>query len=186
MDKVSFNSMEIDNQVKAFNEMLNGSSIRQVTEQIGIAKTTVRDRFKKAGYTYSAEVNQYVKASDTVGVILNNKNITSENNKSKKNISNNKNLFYNKNIDNVYSKILELLELKEEIKALIQKEKVKENIIEPQELKINKFDSELKVKSIKIYDEVLMEFSQFMSDHRELKQQDVVSQALWEFIKKYK
>ena len=140
MDKVSFNSMETDNQVKVFNELLKGCSIRQVTEQIGIAKTTVRDRFKKAGYNYSADVNQYVKSCDAVGVILNNKNITTGNNKSKKVVSNNKGLSSNKNIDNVYSEILELLELKEE--SLIQKEKVKENIT--QELKINKFDSELK------------------------------------------
>lgn len=186
MDKLSFNSMEIEKQVSVFNEMLNGSSIRQVAEQIGIAKTTVRDRFKKSGYIYSSEFNQYIKSCDEVGVILNNNSIVKDNTSKKVISKNNKDLSYNENIDSVYSELLELLALKEDIKALLKKEKLKENIIESHELKINKFDSELKVKSLKIYDEVLMEFSKFMSNNKELKQQDVVSQALWEFIKKYK
>ncbi|MBU5482925.1 hypothetical protein KQI86_01220 [Clostridium sp. MSJ-11] len=78
-----------------------------------------------------------------------------------------------------------VFELKDDLKNLIEKEKLRENIIEIQELKIRNFDGELKVKNIKVYNEVLNRFNAFVDSHKELKQQDIISQALWEFLSKY-
>lgn len=306
MDKKSFNSMGIDNQVIRFNSMLKDSSIRQVCKAIGIPKTTIRDRFTKKGYLYDPEQNQYIKSnvtdsnkkltnsikeetqsnknitssnidknqlsiganntdegnkcpgntesnikltgSNTEAEVNSNQNITSgnivkenvviieaaidkvednfDNTESKKNltegkmdedIGSNKNithievveykniesekevasttpailedekyLYFKNNIEKIYAEIVELVDLKDDIKDIIKKKKIEEHVIELKDVKINNFNGELKVKTIKMYEEVIDEFNNFMDGHKELKQQDVISQAVWEFIRKYK
>lgn len=195
MDKDNFNSLTIDEQVKSFNGLLVESSIRKVCQALNIGKTTIRDRFKKHGYIFRHELNQYVKEENVVGddkEIKINKNLSSidqqerESNINLPESKKNQEKAYLGDMKKFYSDVQELLELKEDIKALLQREKMQPNIVEIPELKINNFEGELQSKSIKIYSEVLKEFNTFMEEHKGLKQQDVISQALWEFLKKYK
>lgn len=60
MDKVEFNKSSVDLQISIFNATLEGKSIRQVCEIIGIAKSTVLSRFSKAGYKYSEDLDVFV------------------------------------------------------------------------------------------------------------------------------
>ncbi|MCY6354743.1 hypothetical protein [Clostridium sp. ZS2-4] len=73
------------------------------------------------------------------------------------------------------------------MKKLVDKSNKEKNCIDivPNRLEISTFNGNLKVKSIKIYEEVLDKFNGFMNENKQLKQQDVVSQALWEFLNKY-
>ncbi|MBU5486555.1 hypothetical protein KQI86_19920 [Clostridium sp. MSJ-11] len=183
MNKEEFNSLSVFDQVKTFNELLEGSSIRKVCGEIGISKTTVRDRFKKNGYVFDSSSNKYINLGgheeDKKKEIISNNKITLVNKKEKE-------ISYKSNLEQMYNEIYELIELKDDLKNLIKKEKLRENIIEIQELKIRNFEGDLKVKSIKVYDEVLELFNAFVDNHKEFKQQDIVSQAFWEFLNKYK
>lgn len=183
MNKEEFNSLDVVDQVKTFNELLEDSSIRKVSGEIGISKTTIRDRFKKHGYSFDSSSNKYIylgsHEEDIKKEIKSNKNITLVSEKEKE-------ISYKSNIEKMYNEIHELIELKDDLKNLIKKEKLRENIIEVQELKIRNFEGDLKIKSIKVYDEVLELFNAFVDNHKEFKQQDIVSQALWEFLNKYK
>lgn len=194
MDKNIFNSLPMDQQVKTFNELLKGSSIRKVCAEIGIGKTTIRDRFKKHDYVYDSAKNQYFKGDNLIEKEIKiNKNISDMDNQE---IERNNNLAIvsksekfiscKSDIEKMYSDMKELLDLKNELKALIEKDKQRENIIELPQLHINKFTGNLTSKSIKVYSDVLDLFDKFMDEHKGLKQQDVISQALWEFLKKYK
>lgn len=167
MNREAFHLLEVDEQVRTFNNLLVDSSIRKVCGELGIGKTTIRNRFRKSGYIYARDKNQYIreekesKSNDNLTEPESNINITKE----------------------MYDHLTELIEMKEKMREMIED---RGDALENKELMIQSFDGELKVKSVKVYGEVLENFHEFMENHRELKQQDVISQALWEFLQKYK
>lgn len=60
MNKEQFNKLDIDKQVSVVNDMLvDLGSVNQVCKHIGIAKSTVRDRFKAKNYYYDLEDKKY-------------------------------------------------------------------------------------------------------------------------------
>lgn len=157
--------------------MIENSSIRKACEEIGIAKSTIADRFKKNGYTYSVEKNKYVKdPSISVQEIKSNKNITK--------VASKKNNISDLNIDsNILNDVKEIIKMKEDIKKLIEIHKADNN---KKELRIRGFKGNLSVKTMKVYDEVLNDFMEFVGKNKEFKQQEIITQALWEFLQKYK
>lgn len=165
MDRETFNGLKIQEQVEVFNGMLRDSSIRRVCADIGIGKTTIRKRFMKGGYFYSHDENQYILGKE----IKSNNDITTG--KDKGNIY----ITYK-----MYQDLIELIELKDKIREIIN------NVEKTDTVKIHGFKGDLRVKSIKVYDEVMDLFDDFMKNHRELKQQDVINQALWEFLLRYR
>lgn len=68
IDKATFNRLNIKEQVKIFNSMLQeDKNIKTVCEAIGISYSTVRDRFNKAQYHYNKYTNCYEKNIRTYG-----------------------------------------------------------------------------------------------------------------------
>ena len=60
IDKSMFNKLSIKEQVKIFNELLEGhNNIKEVCEYIGIAYSTIRDRFYKHKYIYNKHLRKY-------------------------------------------------------------------------------------------------------------------------------
>lgn len=87
--------------------------------------------------------------------------------------------------------LLSLAEVKEDIFKIIQwfnKEKKEENIIDLPELKIDKtkFKDDVKVTTVRLYSNIKEEFKKFAEKYPEYKSQDLYSQALLEFMQKYK
>lgn len=230
MDKEKFNSLSIDDQVIEFNALLDGSSIRQACTQIGIAKTTVRDRFKKHGYLFNAEENKYLyDKSGRIESDENTKNITASNiekSKVKEHITSsnitkdtvikkedkdetkiditlsntevtmskeditksNITQINNTMILKMYEELQEVLLMKDELKELVKAKKREENIIEVEipKLVLHAFKEAPRAKTLKYYGEVLTMLDSFMESHKNYSQQEIVSQALYEFLMKYK
>lgn len=187
MTKDQFNSLDIKEQVKKFNSLLlEHKSIKQAGSVIGIARSTIQTRFKKAGYSYvegqyilskqkkEIKRNKKVSNKEIIDPLLSNK---------EKVIESNINLIKN----TFYPELMELLQIKDDLKAIVQKYNQDKKCIdiENTKLEIVNFKGDLKVKSIKIYDEVLDRFNKFMKVNKGYKQQEVISQALWEFLEKY-
>ena len=185
--KDQFNSLDIKEQVKKFNSLLlEHKSIKQAGSVIGIARSTIQTRFKKAGYSYvegqyilskqkkEIKRNKKVSNKEIIDPLLSNK---------EKVIESNINLIKN----TFYPELMELLQIKDDLKAIVQKYNQDKKCIdiENTKLEIVNFKGDLKVKSIKIYDEVLDRFNKFMKVNKGYKQQEVISQALWEFLEKY-
>lgn len=60
IDKTMFNKLSIKEQVKIFNELLGEhNNIKEVCEYIGIAYSTIRDRFYKNRYVYNKHLRKY-------------------------------------------------------------------------------------------------------------------------------
>ena len=61
MDKESFNRLKIDSQVEFINnELAKGKSLTNITSEIGVGRTTLRDRFTKNNYIFNSQFNRYV------------------------------------------------------------------------------------------------------------------------------
>lgn len=92
---------------------------------------------------------------------------------------------YNKDINKL--KLLELIELLEPIKSLIQHYERNKNIIEVNSIELKpKAITKVKQKLFKIDIDVLEQWEEFVLNHKEFKVQQLISLALEEFIEKYK
>jgi hypothetical protein len=78
----------------------------------------------------------------------------------------------------------ELMEMVDDLKAMVSSWK-ESNITNKKNLYIRNFKGDVQVKSIKVYKEVLEPFNRFVLEHKEFKQQDIINQALWEFLQKF-
>ncbi|AGK99589.1 hypothetical protein [Clostridium pasteurianum] len=71
MDKINFDKKDITAQIKYINDhLMHGSSFNKTCKDIGIPKSTLRDRFNKAGYSFSKETYQYVITSHNNNILV--------------------------------------------------------------------------------------------------------------------
>ncbi|MCT4619806.1 MAG: hypothetical protein N4A62_10515 [Marinisporobacter sp.] len=178
MKKETFNELPIEIQVKNFNRMVKERSIRKVCEELKIGKTTIRNRFEKEGYIFSRDKNQYMK-DEAIELIKGNKIENEQEKVEEKVIKSNIILTKEKTIQ-----LEELIDMVDDLKSMVRIWK-RESEGQVKILKIKKFKGQLCVKSIKVYEEVLESFNEFVEKHREFKQQDIINQALWEFLQRY-
>ncbi|MCT4605018.1 MAG: hypothetical protein N4A64_02790 [Marinisporobacter sp.] len=178
MKKDTFNELPIEIQVKNFNRMVKDRSIRKVCEELKIGKTTIRNRFEKEGYIFSRDKNQYIK-DESIGFIKGNEIENKQERVEEKVIKSNIILTEEKSIQ-----LEELIDMVDDLKSMVRMWK-RESEMQTKTLQIKNFKGQLHVKSIKVYEEVLASFNGFVEKHKEFKQQEIINQALWEFLRKY-
>lgn len=60
MNKTEFNNLDVMDQIEYINKKLTeGNTLTNVCKNIGIGRSTIRDRFKKVSYKYNQSTNQY-------------------------------------------------------------------------------------------------------------------------------
>lgn len=92
---------------------------------------------------------------------------------------------YNNDINEF--KLLELIELLEPIKSLIEDYERNKNIIEVNSIELKpKAIKKVKQKLFKIDVDILEQWEEFVLNHKEFKVQQLISLALEEFLEKYK
>lgn len=198
MNKVIFNKMEIEKQVKYINnELLKGCSLKNISLSLGISKSTIKERFFKIGFIFDLDKRQYIKHKENINVMQNeNIKFIEQSNKAKKN---NKVLHYKYNDEynfdkdkfndkNINKKVFEIVNKYENILEMLEWFNKQKNIIEPMELKIDnsKLSGEVKTTTIRIYIDIWNNFKSFSDDFKEYKIMDLISMALIEFMEKYK
>ncbi|SFB38417.1 hypothetical protein [Clostridium frigidicarnis] len=77
-----------------------------------------------------------------------------------------------------------LLKHKDDILSLLDNNHV--NKAKDTNINVSQLNGELTIKTLKIYDSVLKEFNEFIKDHKEFKQQDIISLALKEFLERHR
>lgn len=166
MNKKEFNRLNILEQVEYINNsLIDGSTVTKVCKDIGIARSTVGERFKKEGYCFNTALNKYELENNT--------------------------LILQSEKDTINKDLLELIDLKPDLVELIKLyKKNNEIVIDMEELNINNIPEELKDniknRSIKVYDAIYTAFDELCSSYSSIKKQDLLSLSLFEFIQKYK
>ena len=72
MNKEEFNKLEVMDQIEYINQKLKETSLTKICDEVGIARSTIRGRFKKLGYELVD--NQYINNSNITDITIITKN----------------------------------------------------------------------------------------------------------------
>jgi len=165
--------------------------------------TTVNKSKKQDVYKSTTKVNDKKATVNKSNTKINKEKsykLTTKVNKEKQPVVNKSNTIVNeakelvvyKDITKVSTKvktdILEVAALKGKIQEVINWYEAKhKNVIETPELKMDKkhFTGEIVVKSYRLHSDIVKRFDSFANKHNQYKMQDLISQALLEFVEKY-
>lgn len=178
MNKEQFNNLDILTQVDYINKALaNGASLTSICEKIGISRSTIRERFKKNGYIYYKDIHNYKSVIEVVTEATDKPTITKlESN----------NLVVETDLEQKLNYILSTYDNKfNEMYTWYLKSKNNETAIDLKKMEIIDFEGKLITRSFKIYECIQQEFTQFCKKNNKYKVQDILSQALREFLDKY-
>ena len=156
MMKEEFNKLKVKDQVEYINKKLESKTLTEVCKEIKISRSTVRDRFLKQGYIFDKNNNKYGYHFE----------------------SNNKSVNENKckNDTKVLEEKIQVLKLK--IEAI---EKKLNNNSRVESMK--KFEGKTVSRCYRLYEEVQKDFSEFCKKNSKYKVQDILSMALYEYMK---
>ncbi|AVQ47642.1 DNA-binding protein [Clostridium botulinum] len=200
MDRTDFDKLEVQDQVNYINKQLcEGSTLREIASNLNIARSTLRDRFKKIGYIYNKKLNTYSKINNEYD--KNNTKVIDKDPIKKQNtleigsyksntIVSNKESHSIKEFNNLEKELLELINNKDIILEMVKDYKSNTKIIDIPQLNINNLPVEMQkditTKSIKLYKPIYNLFNKLCEEYSSIKKQDLISLALYEFYIRYK
>lgn len=196
MTKEQFNSLEVLDQIEYINNQLeNNSTLTLVCKELGVGRSTIRDRFKKLSYSYSKDLNRYIYNDSVTDVVhkvgvKNNKSISDV--KHKGNNVNNKGVvrvdkvtdIINKSDVEVKETIIDIVNNYDVLKEIIELHRRNTSVIK-QQIVIDIEDAESKLTTLRINSKELELFNDFCDNNKQYRKIDLISQALKEFRKKY-
>lgn len=192
MIKGEFDSLKIEEQITCINSKLKeGLSLTKLCKNIGIARSTISGRFKRNGYILDKNDNIYKSITEVhsdntlksnIEVYESTPDEFKQNNNS---ISPKKEDFMQ--LLTAKDKLLDLVNMHTDLNDMLEDYRLNKKIIDIPEFKVqsDRFKGELKPKTFKVYESVLNDFLDF-AKVQDYKTQDIISQALVEFLDRYK
>ena len=194
MNKTEFNSLEVMEQIEYINKsLLEGNTLTNICKSIVIGRSTIRDRFKKVSYEYNKSINQYesiveIIEAETIAPAGANKPIKEDIKPFVQESSNlvvgtelykNNEILINmiNNYDDNLSKLNELYDW--------YKLQSSNKVVQTEKFKVDDFEGDIVVRSYKLYEPIQKDFLEFCKRNNKYKVQDILSQALKEFLDKY-
>lgn len=212
LTKDQFDQLKIEDQVKYINTQLEneGASLTGVCKVIGIGRSTVRERFRKSGFTFDKNINEYVKNNNVNGrvtpCVTKNKDdkIQLKPVEEIKNIKSNTGVIVNVPDVLINNNGLTMTEDQEEIgrkmgellsmfDTIMEMAKVFENRKESldggdNEIVINLIDDrhmEQKTRSFRVNYFILEQWDQFTEKNRYHSKKDLLSMAMLEYMERH-
>ena len=183
MRRIDFDKLEVIDQIEYINKELNkNNTLTSICKSIGIGRSTIRDRFKKIGYEYNKITNQYESIVEIVeSKSVENVEIEPITQRSSKKVVRADNEILTNIINNYEDNLSKLNELYSWYELQINN-----NVVDTKKLIISDFDDKIVVRSYKLYESIQKDFTAFCKRNNKYKVQDILSQALKEFLDKYK
>lgn len=191
MNKTEFNNLDVLEQIEYINKnLLGGNTLTNVCKNIGIGRSTIRDRFKKVSYEYNKATNQYesiieIIEAETVAPAGANKPIKED---IKPIIQQSSNLVVGtdseilshiiNNYDDNLSKLNEMYNW--------YKLQSSNKVVQTEKFKVDDFEGDIVVRSYKLYEPIQREFLEFCKKNNKYKVQDILSQFIKEGLEKYR
>ncbi|WP_040328395.1 hypothetical protein [Clostridium ihumii] len=201
MTKENFNRLPINKQIDTINTLIYKlGSINKACKEIGIAKSTVRDRFKSKGYYYNIENKKYELEIEVISSKNEHEPINNIGNNSG---DNNRNIkYYDNKLDNTEDYECKFPSITLTNQTLLALNFITENLGEFKKIINNKnvigcnyVDSEIIMPTfngdnmpttIKVNKAIWNDFSELASYYKQYSKQDIISLAFKEFIDKYR
>lgn len=166
-----FKQLHIQDQVNYINMLLDqGETLTGIGSNRHINKAYIRDTFKAKDYIYSKDYNAYINKEAPAPAPAKDPAADPAVNHIK--------CFKEMDLGDIEDRLQFLEEQVEIFRGLLEKPaagRSLNNIV---------FTGNIKTRSFKIYENVLNDFIKFCNDHKNYRQQDLMTQALHEFINK--
>lgn len=176
MNREEFNKLTVNEQVTEFNKLYKEyKSIKKVAAELGISKNTISSRFSNAEYTIFEGVG-YVKNTNTLA--SNEIALTKAPSEDIKQTNKERlKQFINSIVEEKLNTELERL-----VNRILENSTKKVDFIELD----SRCEGESKYRSLGAYEDVLKKFIEFCKSKKPYTQIDLLSQAMIEFMDKYK
>lgn len=197
--------LDVTNQIEYLNTKLSdGLSVKEIREALGVGEKKLQKYLKSINYKYDQKTKNYTLVTEVVKSPVNDKNykinqlVVKENVKPLEVKSEPQDVYtlpieftdYNKlmNMINGYEEISKKMDKLDKLDEMIQWYELQKSVIEvtPPKLEIPPTDEEPVTRSFKIYPDINKQFKDFCYKHSNYKVQDIISQAIREFLEKYK
>ena len=192
MNKTEFNNLEVMEQIEYINsQLIKGNTLTNICKSIGIGRSTIRDRFKKVSYEYNKTTNQYESIIEIVEAIEPALN-AGKNEPIKEDITpviqQSSNLVVGTDNEILASLINNYDDMNNKLNEMYNWYKLQSSnkVVQTEKFKVDDFEGDIVVRSYKLYEPIQREFLQFCKMNNKYKVQDILSQALKEFLDKYK
>lgn len=180
MDRKAFDSMDISNQIKFINEkLLEHKSLTKVCAAENLRRSTIRDRFKRYGYELINGQYEMVLTPPEPIEPLKHEEVTNVHKSNTTPVEANDSDI----LDMIKALQKEVTTLKEDVKKLKEATPAKSAI---KDIELMSFTGDTANRSFRIDSNVLKDFNTFCKRNKKYKKQDLLSQAIQEFIDKYK
>ena len=190
MNKTEFNNLEVLEQIEYINKsLLEGNTLTNICKSIGIGRSTIRDRFKKVSYEYNKAINQYesiveIVEAGTIAPAEANEPIKED---IKPVIQQSSNLVVGTDNEILTSLINNYDDMNNKLNEMYNWYKLQSSnkVVQTEKFKVDDFEGDIVVRSYKLYEPIQREFLEFCKKNNKYKVQDILSQALKEFLDKY-
>ena len=190
MNKTEFNSLDVMEQIEYINKsLLEGYTVTGICNYIGIGRSTIRDRFEKVSYKYNKSINQYesiieIIEAETIAPAGANKPIKEDITPV---IQQSSNLVVRTDSDILTTIINNYDDNMNKLNEMYNWYKLQSSnkVVETEKFKVDDFEGEIVVRSYKLYEPIQKDFLEFCKRNNKYKVQDILSQALKEFLDKY-
>ena len=191
MNKTEFNNLDVLEQIEYINKnLLEGNTLTNVCKNIGIGRSTIRDRFKKVSYEYNKNINQYesiveIIEAETVAPAGANEPIK-ENIKPVIQQSSNKVVRTDNEI--LTSLINNYDDMNNKLNEMYNWYKLQSSnkVVQTEKFKVDDFEGDIVVRSYKLYEPIQREFLEFCKKNNKYKVKDILSQFIKEGLEKYR
>ncbi|EGT4533328.1 hypothetical protein QPD51_18445 [Clostridioides difficile] len=181
MDRYTFDNLPIGEQIKYINnKLLEGDTLTNTCKDIGIGRTTIRNRFKQHGYEFNQAKKLYISIVEVVKLESSIKVVTGD-------TSDNTALTDVSSIDfnNILSNFNDMNNKLNEVYSWYESQS-SNKVVGADKLNIDDFTGDIVVRSYKVYEDIQKEFVAFCEANKKYRVQDIISQALKDFMDKYK
>ncbi|HBG4973707.1 TPA: hypothetical protein KQF34_003532 [Clostridioides difficile] len=181
MDRYTFDNLPILEQIQYINnKLLKGNTLTNICKDISIGRTTIRNRFKQHGYEFNPAQKLYISIVEVVELESSSKVVIQESSNKvvvadTDNTNDLKDILYNFNEMN--TKLNEVYKWYESQSS--------NKVVVAGKLNIDDFKGNIVTRSYKVYENVQKEFVAFCEANKKYRVQDIVSQALKDFMDKY-
>ena len=191
MNKTEFNSLDVMEQIEYINKsLLNGNTLTNICKSIGIGRSTISDRFKKVSYKYNKSINQYESIVEIIEAIEPalpagaNEHIKEDITPV---IQQSSNLVVRTDSDILTTIINNYDDNMNKLNEMYNWYKLQSSnkVVQTEKFKVDDFEGDIVVRSYKLYEPIQKDFLEFCKRNNKYKVQDILSQALKEFLDKY-
>lgn len=179
MDRNIFLSMDIDSKINYINNELNkGLKVIDIRESLNVGEKELQRIIKSGGYKYNPKTKNYTRVTEIVDSYNNNQSVVGYKGSDV--------VVSNAEYEKLIKAIKDIQSMNDKLDEVYSWYELQNKVVEKIELRIDPNNNDMVTRSFKVYEDVYKDFLELSKKHSTYKVQDLISQAIKEFVNKYK